>query len=363
MKEKAMKPTTIVLILVLALLSISCKDNVLVLSPKSQQSSGTVFVKLASTPATITHVTAHLTRSGFHELQLSMIISDSSTGATGSLEDVVVGIWHLKVDALDDSNIVRYTGETDVEVRPGETSQADLELFPTSGRIEIHVTWGSNSLNSGLMLHMPFDGTLADYSGHDNNGISSHAAYTADRFGTPGKAYKFNGIDNFITIGNSPSLTPDRAVSIAFWFRIDSVAWNVSQIISKTVGDVENTREYAVELKANDDYPYFKLWAAATDGGTDELDAGHSLRHQWHHFVGVVDRTGGQSMNMYIDGALVGELPDDSHGFVVNSHPLYIGAGEGVWESTSVPDLTLDDLRIYSRALSPAEVRSLYNVN
>ena len=356
-----MKYLALTSVLALSVLALGCKETVYVVNPGNAHSGGTVFLKIDSSPAGITQVVARLTRDGFNELQLNLTISDSSSSASGSFENVAIGVWHLRVDALDESNVVRYTGDEDVEVFSGETTHADLELFSASGNIEIHVTWRTHSPISGLMLYMPFDGSLIDSSGNSNHGGSPKPEYVADRLGSAGRAYKFNGVDNFITIPNSASLNPTNAITIAFWFRVDSVAWNVSQLVSKTDSDFENLREYVVELKANYDYPYFKLWAAATGDGSDELDAGAALLYEWHHFVGIVDRKVGHAMSIYLDGALSDSLNDTSTGFVVNSHPLYLGAGEGGWETESVPNCAMDDLRIYSRALSPAEVLALYN--
>lgn len=218
-----------------------------------------------------------------------------------------------------------------------------------------------SSLTVGLALRMPFQGTLDDSSGNGNNGSCPNPLYIADRFGAPNGAYKFNGVNNYITVPNSPSLNPTDALTIAFWIRIDTVAWNVSHLVSKTDNDVESQREYLVELKANFDYPYFKLWGAIPGGGVRELDGGAALVHQWHHFAGVIDRGTTHTMKLYIDGVQVKTLDDAAGGFVANSHPLYIGAGEGSWESTSIPNCMMDDLRIYTRALSAAEVLTLYN--
>jgi hypothetical protein len=183
--------------------------------------------------------------------------------------------------------------------------------------------------------------------------------YTTDHLGAPNKAYKFNGVDNFITIPNSASLNPTDAVTIAFWFKVDTTLWDVSQLVSKTVDDVEDQREYAVELKANFQYPYFKFWVAPKTPGVWVL-GGNSLVKQWHLFVGVVDRKISHSAKLYIDGALVGSFPDNFTGLVPNAHPLYIGAGEGTWEMTSVPSCSMDDLRIYNRALVGVEIFGLY---
>ncbi|HTK80696.1 MAG TPA: LamG-like jellyroll fold domain-containing protein, partial [Bacteroidota bacterium] len=129
----------------------------------------------------------------------------------------------------------------------------------------------------------------------------------------------------------------------------------------KTDNDAPSQREYLVELKANFQYPYYKLWGAIPGGGVAELDGGNAFVQQWHHFVGVIDRKTTHRMKLYIDGVATDSLVDNTVGFVPNTHPLYLGAGEGSWESISVPKCTMDDLRMYSRALSAGEIAALYN--
>ena len=61
------------------------------------------------------------------------------------MDNIDAGEWHLKVDAEDDSGLVLYTGETEVQIFAGFTSQIYLTLNPTgsgTGSIYISVTWG-----------------------------------------------------------------------------------------------------------------------------------------------------------------------------------------------------------------------------
>ncbi len=70
-------------------------------------------------------------------------ISDTTADITFS--DIAAGGWHLKVDASDEENIVVYTGETDVNILAGRTTDVFLTLEPTGagyGNIYIYVNWG-----------------------------------------------------------------------------------------------------------------------------------------------------------------------------------------------------------------------------
>jgi hypothetical protein len=105
--------------------------------------TGQVSLKFSKTPSGISLVTARLSRQGFTDRTLTLTVSDSGQAASGSFSAVASGIWHLRVDASDGSGAVLFSGETDVDVLSGQTSQVSLELLPATGGIDIVVTWGS----------------------------------------------------------------------------------------------------------------------------------------------------------------------------------------------------------------------------
>ena len=69
---------------------------------------------------------------------------------------------------------------------------------------------GQVDLTNGLRAYYPFSGNAQDASGNNNNPVFNNATLTADRFGKPGSAYHFNGIDNYMKILNSPSLNLNK---------------------------------------------------------------------------------------------------------------------------------------------------------
>ena len=95
-------------------------------------------------PDNVVSVTVYLTRENFDTLSGSLnLLSD--TTADIILNDVAAGAWHLKVDAADEENTVVYTGEADVNILAGITTQVYLTLEPTGagfGNIYIFVNWG-----------------------------------------------------------------------------------------------------------------------------------------------------------------------------------------------------------------------------
>lgn len=62
--------------------------------------------------------------------------------ASATVENILSGIWMLKVDAFDENNIILYTGTTEVTVYPGIVTPVSIHLNPVTGSLEIAVTWG-----------------------------------------------------------------------------------------------------------------------------------------------------------------------------------------------------------------------------
>lgn len=122
-------------------------------------------------PDNVVWVKAFLTRQGYDTISGVMnLLSDSTADIL--LEDIQAGEWHLKVDTSDSANVVLYTGETDIMIFAGFTTQVNLVLQPTgvgTGNVYISVTWGIQP--PGNWLDFPGNpifspsGNYWDYSG------------------------------------------------------------------------------------------------------------------------------------------------------------------------------------------------------
>lgn len=362
-----MKFTWYALILVLVLFALSCQQDQLIITPKTQEhASGKMVLAVSETPAGITNVVATISRQGYDTMFVDMAVSDSERSASATIQDIAVGVWHLKVEARDESNITRYVGETDVTILPGETTTADLELLPATGTLEIHVTWGpAVNILSGLVLYYPFNGSLSDSSGNGNNGSSSNPSYGTDHWGHAGSAYQFDGIDNYIIVPNAPSLNPVNQLTISFWLRVDSVVSNYMDILVKggpVFGYFAN-REYALYTKQHTGrYYYLELKSAGDSLGQHELNSQAHLPGEWVFATSVVDRVN-HIMQFYENGVATESIDDSYSTFNVNDDSLIIGwSEENLYQHTPLLG-AMDNLRIYNRALKPAEIQLLYTLH
>jgi hypothetical protein len=78
---------------------------------------------------------------------------------------------------------------------------------------------------------------------------------------------------------------------------------------------------------------------------------------QWHHVVGTLARSGDAYLySIYVDGRLDGTMTN-SVGLAATTQPWSIGArSTGEWAYVG----RISDVRIFNRALTPAEVQKLY---
>jgi predicted GH43/DUF377 family glycosyl hydrolase len=138
-----MKRFILCLAVLISLLLYSCTSETPV-SPEVQKGGITLNIDRAHKPANVVEVTAYLTREGFDTITgTSNLLSDTTADIT--FNDIAAGQWHLKVDAADEDSTVVYTGETDVNILAGITTQVYLTLVPTgagTGSIYIYVNWG-----------------------------------------------------------------------------------------------------------------------------------------------------------------------------------------------------------------------------
>ena len=76
----------------------------------------------------------------------------------------------------------------------------------------------------------------------------------------------------------------------------------------------------------------------------------------WYHLVGVLSGTNG---TLYINGIPVATM-GGSGTMLTTAQPLYIGSTQG---SSNFYNGQIDDVRIYNYALTPIQVKNLYNNN
>ena len=211
-----------------------------------------------------------------------------------------------------------------------------------------------------LVAFYSFNGNARDASGFNNHGTAAGAALTADRFGNPNSAFLFDGVDDYIDVGNSASLKPAFPITIAVWFRIDE---NKGSALFTTNFDHDVNNGVWIALSA--DRTMAISYGDGGPVGRNSRKTRHSAKmfstETWHHFVGVIHDEG--EMDVYIDGR------KDNGAYSGTASSLHYSAGPGNFgrrdSGTSTEPIyfqgAIDGLMIYNRVLTDNEITKVYN--
>ncbi|MDO9254937.1 MAG: LamG-like jellyroll fold domain-containing protein [Bacteroidales bacterium] len=202
---------------------------------------------------------------------------------------------------------------------------------------------------NGLVGYWPFIGNANDKSGNNNNGIVYGATLTTDRFGKENNAYSFNGFNNYIRISDNSSLDISEEITISAWRYITSNS--LGRIVRKINTWGESIGGYI--LSSANNYINTELQLNTHYGATIiRKDSAFAL-NEWQFVAMTYD---GSTVNLYLNDKLY--YSSQVTGKInVNNEDVLIGASDGVEYFAG----SIDDIRIYNRALEAYEIKALYN--
>lgn len=223
----------------------------------------------------------------------------------------------------------------------------------------------------GLLKGQPIDGPVARYTFNNNNGKDDigkndatlyNVTPTRDRFGNEGFAYYLQGhFESFISLGTSDVLKPKHG-SISVWVKVHSIIYNGMGVPSNPI----------IYTRAHDDDDFNEAYVIGYSFDLDHIsgatsrcqlsqayvhpDKTTSLR-EWHHAVLTYDDS---YLHFYLDGKLEGKMTKDFQSIFLKDAPVLVGQ---CMDNKNQRFLfgSVDDIAIYDRVLSQAEVTELYN--
>ncbi len=203
----------------------------------------------------------------------------------------------------------------------------------------------NDGLSNGLILNWAFDETtgnvVADSSGNGNQGTFFNAV--SQGTGVSGSAAVFDAWGELVKVSSNSALNPATAITLAAW--IDQSG---QLIICK------GSEQQQYHLKGE--------WNGITFGakinGAWKFYTGLTPINnlpQWRHVVGTYD---GSTMRVYVDGVEIGTGKAVSGILSPSSGDFVIGG-----QATSGKSYmgSIDDVRVYNRALNSGEISALYN--
>jgi hypothetical protein len=225
--------------------------------------------------------------------------------------------------------------------------------------------------NKGLIVYYPFSGNANDYSGNAYNGTVHGASLTKDRFGSKKSAYLFDGEKDYIDLSEFvPSLNIKEPATISFWIKSESDAPQALISISDSTNKVYGISSLFVGNFTTSTLADELISFANRRDQTDDYITGYTttnrsilLDNNWHFLVIIFND---EVTRIFLDRL---ELPltdyktNNGHfGEIPNANKILIGTrysnGYGAFFNGS-----LDELRIYNRALDISEISTLFYEN
>ncbi len=235
----------------------------------------------------------------------------------------------------------------------------------------------SAGITDGLIAHYTFNGHLADDSGYGNNGIAQGNVEYIE--GIDGQAVRLHGVlsdggtDNpdHILVKNSASLAVlNNSLTISYFVQI---AGTKAQSNSDR-SIVDGMYGTAIAKQGDRSGYYVSEWTDKSEFGINLFSNGPGLKKKTSgsaqiaaikHVVYTVDNN---TVSLYINGSLIKATNILTDFTSSNNQDLYIGVQNNPFPNAPTKDIfwypldgSLDELRIYNRAITLSEINELYH--
>jgi hypothetical protein len=184
--------------------------------------------------------------------------------------------------------------------------------------------------------------TVTDVSGYNNTGTISGATWST--LGRYGNAMSFSGTSNLVLVNSSPSLNLTSGMTLSAWVFPTATQNNWRTIVQKETD--------AYFLHASSDVGALRPGAGGTfDGADRHLSAPSAIAiNAWSHLAVTYD---GATLRFYLNGTQVNSTPATGT-LQTGTTPLRMGCNT----YSECFQGRIDDVRIYNRAQTAAEIQS-----
>ena len=200
---------------------------------------------------------------------------------------------------------------------------------------------------SGRYSHAGCETAGRDFAGKPQHGILMNEPTLTE--GRLGEALEFDGKKDYVLVGDVHGFEDNSPFTVSMWAKDDGSSGVYGRLISKEKSASPREGWLIFRYKNSDRYG-FERWEG---GARDNVNLPYTSG-QWNHIAFTFD---GAHMRGYLNGVSVAEPTESSKSVHSTFAPMVIGA-----RSDGEHDFyqgTLDEIRIYSRALSSEEIADL----
>ena len=213
-------------------------------------------------------------------------------------------------------------------------------------------TWSSGSNSLLLKMDEGSGGATTDASGNSNTPtLVNSPSWTAGQYGS---ALSFNGTSQYLSVPNSSSLSPTSTMTITAWIKLSGGTGTFRHIVVKPSSSAWASpfAVYALRINTNNKLEFWINNNTLISTGNVTLNDDNS----WKPVAAVFD---GSFVKTYVNGVLDSSTAINATSINTSTQPLAIGTYNTALAPNYLFNGALDDIRIYSRALSDPEILAL----
>ena len=192
------------------------------------------------------------------------------------------------------------------------------------------------------------EGNANDSSGGNNGIVNGNVTFLP---GNVGQSFKFDGNLAYVDLGSDPSLDLPGSMSVSLWVRLDSL--NDPKYFLADFPD-GGTSQGALGTTGP------AIWYQSyVGGGADELTGVTAIQvNQWYHLSAVRDDVA-KTVRLFVDGVEEGSISYAGKTVVPLMANKFLGGSSTGYPNDFI-DGQLDEVGIYNRALTAAEIQALF---
>ncbi len=280
----------------------------------------------------------------------SSISGSSPTFAVGLDSDITSNPWDGFIDEVKFYNYLRSASQILTDYNSRNNSKGASERVgrePNNNRM---------AFNDNLVGYWKEDETSSGATATDSSGNGTSLTDTATVTRAAGKysyGSTFNGTTQYQYAADNNTLSLTGSVTVSAWINPSTVAAGAYDIAGKWDGNTS----YLLQQNASD--IRFYVGSASNYEATTSLSLTTST---WYHVLASYNATTGK-VQIYVNGLLktsstTGTIPTS---IADGTDRFQIGADSSSGTATNFYNGSLDEIRVYSKALSSAEALALAN--
>ena len=246
---------------------------------------------------------------------------------------------------------ISFQGQTPIDNARNSTSNnfafVNVSVSDASNNVSAFIDW-NNSLVGWWGLEQGNGTFFADSSSYGNNGTCTGATCPNVTIGMRGKAYKFDGVDDYVEVNYEDSINLTNDLSIGVWIK------TINSDCVQNYGIVTRGTDVAFHITTND---VLRVYASNSSGGAQAvLGTTDVCDGNWHHVAVTYNLS---NWILYLDGNKEATNNGITGALSGLNQPTRIGwySGGGAYYFNG----TIDEVQIFSRALSAEEINASYN--